>query len=44
MLTTKTLLIGLLKDQEHLKRFGYQNKYNRKLQKVEIATEENIFR
>jgi NADH-quinone oxidoreductase subunit G len=27
---------------EHLKRFGYQPKYNRKLQKVEIATEENI--
>jgi NADH-quinone oxidoreductase subunit G len=43
VLTTKTLLIGLLKDQEHSKRFGYQqNKYNRKLQKVEIATEENI--
>jgi NADH-quinone oxidoreductase subunit G len=27
-----------------LKRFGYQPKYNRKLQKVEIATEEYSFR
>jgi hypothetical protein len=31
-----------LKDQEHSKEVINQNKYNRKLQKVEIATEENI--
>jgi NADH-quinone oxidoreductase subunit G len=40
----KDIADGLLKDQEHLKRFGYQqNKYNRKLQKVELLLKKIFF-